>query len=104
MPGLEFIVHASDDTIVVEVAGEIDLATAPLLEDTLTATPANMNVVVDLTYVTFLDARGIAALVAARDTLRARGSTLMVANPVSHVARVLMLADASLHVGWGPTM
>ncbi|GLY42935.1 hypothetical protein Amsp01_089580 [Amycolatopsis sp. NBRC 101858] len=56
------------DAVLVDVAGELDLLTAPLLEDALTAALANgpSMLVIDLTAITFLPSVGITLLLTAR--------------------------------------
>ena len=58
-------------TPVVSVMGEVDLATAPTLERTLlgVAEDRTGEVIVDLTGCSFLDSRGLTALVATRARL-----------------------------------
>lgn len=51
------------DLLVVTVAGEVDLRTAPVLAEAFPATPTPVTVV-DLTRVTFLSAAGLGVLVA----------------------------------------
>ena len=55
-----------DDTVVLVVAGEIDIATAPVLEQRLTEAEAReaASVIVDLDGVTFMDSTGLQVLVA----------------------------------------
>ncbi|MEN3608808.1 STAS domain-containing protein [Plantactinospora sp. ZYX-F-223] len=74
------------------VAGEIDLATAPVLRDKLLTllrdqTPAVL--IVDLAGVTFLDCAGIGALVGVRNAAGEAGCELRVTDPQPFVRRVL---------------
>jgi anti-sigma B factor antagonist len=64
-----------DRHAVVAVAGEIDLATAPLLEGTL-RWYRECDLIVDLSAVTLLDASGLTALIRTRKRLRQTGHTL----------------------------
>jgi anti-sigma B factor antagonist len=67
--------------VVVEVRGEVDSYTAPLLEACLDGQVGRRKVrtvVVDLTEVTFLGAAGVAVLARARRRLLARSARLMV--------------------------
>ncbi|MBF6331299.1 STAS domain-containing protein [Nocardia transvalensis] len=68
-------VSVHDEATVLTVAGEVDLATAPALENAIEATlggkPAAL--IIDLSQVTFLASAGMAALVAAHQ--RAGAST-----------------------------
>lgn len=72
-------------TVVFSVSGELDLATAPLLDDRITTaahpSPGTL-LVVDLTEVSFLGVAGIAVL------LRQR------ARAVEHYARFRLVADS----------
>ena len=67
--------ETDDRHVVVAVAGEIDLATAPLLEGTL-RWYTDCDVVVELSAVTLLDASGLTALIRACKRLRQAGHTL----------------------------
>jgi anti-sigma B factor antagonist len=61
--------------VVVAVAGEIDLATAPLLEGTL-RWYTDCDIIVDLSAVTLLDASGLTAFIRSHKRLRHTGHTL----------------------------
>lgn len=84
----------SEDRLAVRVAvhGEIDLVTAPLLERHLLAAIASGRalVEVDLSGVTFMDARGVSVLVNARNAV-SNGSTLRLQAPSEPVVRMLEL-------------
>ena len=75
------------------VAGELDLLTAPELNDALHA--AGEDVVLDLRDLTFVDSTGLAVLVAHR---RARGASLRIEVPQPSVVRAFVLA------GFGETL
>ena len=70
---------------VVSVIGEVDLATAPVLERTLrdAAEAQTGEVIVDLTCCSFLDSRGLTALLATRGRLTHsnRSLGLVLSNP-----------------------
>ena len=70
---------------VVSVSGEVDLATAPALERTLrdAAEDQTGDVIVDLTCCSFLDSRGLTALLATRERLghSNRSLGLILSNP-----------------------
>jgi anti-sigma B factor antagonist len=66
---------------VLTVAGEVDMLTAPLLQEAVDEAlrdPAAGDVVVDLTSVTFLGSHGLAALVAAARTAQQRREALRI--------------------------
>jgi anti-sigma B factor antagonist len=79
------------DRVVIAVAGEIDLASAPDLTSCLSEHP-DRDVVLDLSEVTFLDSSGISALVHAQQTLHASGHTLGTTSERDHVRKVLEIA------------
>lgn len=81
--------------VVLRVTGEIDIATAPALAEVLqfrarVAEPGT-NLIADLTAVTFIDARGLAALLEAADTARSRGVTFRVTDRPRCALRLLEL-------------
>jgi anti-sigma B factor antagonist len=56
---------AGDDTLVLRVSGDLDLAASPRFSEELAAAPAARRTVIDLTGCTFLDSSGLRALVQA---------------------------------------
>lgn len=79
----------------VSVMGEVDLVTAPDLERTLlgvAAGPAD-DVIVDLSACSFLDSRGLTALLATRGRLKStnRRLALVLSNP--SVLRIFQLTE-----------
>lgn len=82
----------ADGVIVVDVRGTLDAATVDALRSALLSTlaahrPATM--VVDLTYVTFMDSMGIGALVAGYNAARDVGTSFVLRNPSEFVHRQL---------------
>ena len=78
------------ETLVVEVAGEIDMATAPELAQALAADVLHdsvQRVVVDLTAVTFLDSSALNALVQSQRVLAAREIAFRVVSPTDEAVR-----------------
>ena len=82
---------------VVSVTGELDLATAPALEDALLAVPEDAAgaVIVDLARCSFIDLRGLRVLLAARERLERlnRPLALVVGNP--NLLRVFKITRVS---------
>jgi anti-anti-sigma factor len=78
--------------IVARVSGEIDLGSAPQLEEHLAHTDGK-PLLVDMSHVTFLDSSGLSALL----RLRARANSLRVINPSEPVAQLLRLVDLYDH-------
>jgi anti-sigma B factor antagonist len=86
--------------VVVEVTGEVDAYTAPVLDLCLqsqAARPAVREIVADLRRVTLLGAAGATALARAQRRCRTRGARLMIATggrrDVLRVLRLTGLAD-----------
>ncbi len=82
----------SDGVLVVDVRGTLDAATVDALREALLATlhtqrPATM--IVDLTFVTFMDSMGIGALVTGYNAAREVGSRFVLRNPSEFVHRQL---------------
>jgi anti-anti-sigma factor len=86
--------YPSPDTARAAVAGEVDLATAPVLSDRLLSllhgqAPAVLEV--DLAECTFVDCAGIGALVGVRNAAVHTGRQMWVTHPQPLVRRVLDL-------------
>jgi anti-anti-sigma factor len=74
----------SDGTMVVDVRGELDLASTATLRDDLSAEVIAMRppgVVVDLGLVTFMDSTGLNALIGVQRNIGSAGVVLRVMNP-----------------------
>lgn len=79
----------------VEVAGDVDLTSAPRLERALqTASESARLVVLDLRDVDFLDCSGVHVIVKAAGRLRREGHRLIVLRGPTHVDRVFALTAA----------
>jgi anti-sigma B factor antagonist len=81
------------DPVVVEVVGEVDVATSPQLERRLLDLVAGgkLDIVLDLSEVTFLDSSGIGALVRVWRPLKTAGGSLTIRHPSPLVRRVLSI-------------
>jgi anti-sigma B factor antagonist len=100
MPDEALAVHQSDvDGVrLLEVFGELDLATAPRLCALLDAARAQRvrRLAVDLTGVAFCDSTGLRALLGAASEVRAHGGRFAIVCPPSgNVARLLEVVGAS---------
>ena len=90
--------HEESGVKVIEVAGELDIATAPRLCARLDATRAGRRprLLVDLTAVDFCDSTGLRALLGAASEVRAHGGRFaIVCPPTGDVARLLEVVGAS---------
>lgn len=91
----EVVVSRSEGAVVVSIRGELDTYTAPRLSGQLhdlINDQGNLRVKVDLERMTFVDSRGLAALVEALKWMRGRGGELTLANPSTNTSKVLEIA------------
>jgi anti-sigma B factor antagonist len=97
-PAMTAALHQVGDDVVVEVVGEVDLLTAPPLQQTIFAALEGHPpvVVIDLLAVTFLGSAGLAVLVEAQRRAGAWSEIRLVASgPVTvRPLRAIGLADA----------
>jgi anti-sigma B factor antagonist len=84
----EVTAREAGGAVVLELRGELDVATVPLLREALAAT-AGTTVVVDLQELTFMDSSGISAFIHARKQLARDGHRLLLTRPSPNVRRVL---------------
>jgi anti-sigma B factor antagonist len=93
-PGFQASIRSGCGVTVVCLAGELDLASAPQVQTTLQGALelGARSVVIDLSRVTFIDARGIGLIVGARRSATQRGATLGVSGVEGQVAQVFALA------------
>lgn len=91
---------SSNGTVVLEVAGEIDLATAPELQSRLDQLNAGDRIVVDLAKVTFIDSTGLRILITANEAAQAAGGSLAIVASEGPVTKLLSITgvDAWLDV------
>ena len=90
---------------IVQVTGEVDVATSADLADTIAravarAAEARVDLVIDLARLSFIDVSGLNVLVLAARRARADGGTLVLRSPSRHVRRLLgvLRLDAELAV------
>jgi len=85
--------QAEEGVVTVAVAGELDLATAPLIGDTFHkingAQPLHVHF--DLSGVNFCDAAGLSTFLAADRLLRATGGRLTLIQPSPQIRRLLTI-------------
>jgi anti-sigma B factor antagonist len=94
---------------VVVVAGEIDISTTPVLNAYLlnaaytTSGKGGIDLVVDLSAVTFMDASGLTVLLRADHRARRAGGRLRLAAPTARIARLLAITHLDLYFDLYPT-
>lgn len=88
---LNIAISQEADTVLVKVAGEVDVSNASELRDAINAKlpETTGELVVDLADVPYIDSTGIGVLVGAAHRARGQGAMLVVARPQRNVARVL---------------
>jgi anti-sigma B factor antagonist len=82
----------ADGAMVVDVRGTLDAATVDALRSALVGTLSShrpVAMIVDLTYVTFMDSMGVGALVSGYNAARETGTTFVLRNPSEFVHRQL---------------
>jgi len=93
-----------DGGAVLRIEGELDMATAPELEEALLGAGFDRRLVIDLTGCTFLDSSAVRVLVSsARDSEAAGGSLALVA-PDARILRVLQISGVDTMLPVHPTL
>lgn len=85
-------VETEDGRHVISPHGELDLSTAPQLDQRLNESLAEGETVLDLAGVRFIDSSGIALLVYISQTAREHGQRLELRNPSPQVEKLIKLA------------
>jgi anti-sigma B factor antagonist len=97
---LRIDVREESDRIVVKLAGELDMANAPLLQDAIESAElvAAKTVVLDLQGLTFLDSTGLRIILAAREQCWRRGQEFAVTPGSQQVQRLLSVTGVGEHL------
>jgi anti-sigma B factor antagonist len=96
----------ADGAIVVDVRGSLDAATVDALRETLLSTLHSerpISMIVDVTFVTFMDSMGIGALVTGYNAARETGTRFVLRNPSEFVHRQLRITGLAETFGLPPT-
>lgn len=98
----------ADGTTIVDVRGILDASTVDGMRTTLLGTLHNdrpRQMIVDLMFVTFMDATGIGLLVAGHESARELGTRLVLRNPSEFVHHQLRITGLTRLFGLaqGPT-
>lgn len=96
-PGLVITPGHAAETLVLALAGDLDIASAPALKRHLddAATTGSGRVVVDLSEVEFLDSTGLRVLLTARQRLHERGQELRLRPGPPVVQRLFELTQTA---------
>ena len=94
-PTLRVSVSEQTGHTLVALCGDLDVGSAPLLDETLERLrkAGRRSVVVDLSGLTFLDGAGLATFIKARRAFQAVGAELVLREPSVPACRLLALAD-----------
>lgn len=87
------VTRSGDDAAVVQVAGELDAYSAPMLEAELGRHGADTDLRLDLAGVTFIDSTGLRVVVSADNRMREGDHRLVVVDPSPSVLRLLQLTS-----------
>lgn len=80
---------------VVAISGELDVFTAPKLDEMLAESieAGRINLILDLTDVTFLDSTGLGTMVKALKRARERGGSLKVVATAERITKVFKITE-----------
>src|SRR3954466_7263078 len=96
----------ADGAIVIDGRGVLDAATVDALRETLVGTLQRerpVRLVVDLTYVTFMDSQGIGTLVTGYNAARELGISFVLRNPSDFVLSQLRVTGLTDMFGLPPS-
>jgi anti-sigma B factor antagonist len=97
--GLTVEVRQEPGHVLVTVAGEIDIATVPQLQERLAAAAASGRpLIVDLDRVTFIDASGLGVLASAARRAAAHGASLQAVSARHHLQRLFTITGLDRHI------
>jgi anti-sigma B factor antagonist len=97
---LTIALQQENERVVVVMAGELDMANAPLLQGTIESDQlaAAKTVVLDLQQLTFLDSTGLRVILAARELCWRRGQEFAVTPGSQQVQRLLSVTGVGEHL------
>lgn len=102
-PDFEVTVERSSGTAVVQVAGELDLASAPTLADVLRDLEPSCNrVILDLSRLTFIDSTGLRLAIGEHRRAELDGFDFVVAGATEPILRVLRVTGLDVSLPMAP--
>jgi anti-sigma B factor antagonist len=102
-PDFEVTVQRSSRTAVVQVAGELDLASAPALADVLRSLePPCDRVILDLSGLAFIDSTGLRLAIAEHRRAELDGFDFVVAGATEPILRVLRVTGLDVVLPMAP--
>jgi anti-anti-sigma factor len=105
-PGLALSVQTAGGITIAELSGELDIACAPALREQLLGLlrPGASRLVIDLSKVSYCDARGLAVLIGTGRRARLLGGFLRLAAVSPQVGQMLHITGLRQHLGVFPTV
>lgn len=99
MDGIELKVDRNGPGAVLSVTGEVDLTSAPRLDDEVTSLieGAVTDLVIELRGVSFMDSTGLRVLLKASKLIDSNGGKLQLAQPSEPVRRLLEVSGLDTH-------
>ena len=97
---LRIDVRREPDRVVIVLGGELDMASAPLLQRAIEGADLSENgmVVLDLQDLQFIDSTGLRVILAARKLCGERGQELAITHSSQQVERLLSVTGVSEHL------
>jgi len=97
---LEVEVRQAPDRVVLALVGELDMASAPLLQSALESAELDSKqlVVLDLSELEFIDSTGLRVILAMRKLCSERGQELAVTHGSQQVERLLSVTGVGEHL------
>ncbi|HEY2535709.1 MAG TPA: STAS domain-containing protein [Solirubrobacteraceae bacterium] len=97
---LQVEVRSEPDRVVLHLLGELDLASAPLLQGTLENAEADAPplTVLDLDDLEFIDSTGLRIILAAHERAQERGQMLALTRGSQQVQRLMSITRAGEHL------
>jgi anti-anti-sigma factor len=89
-----------EEGLALDLSGDVDIATAPIVEDELLRAEQSEDLIVlNLHDVNFMDSTGIRMVIAADQRLRERGASLRIVNVPGQVHKLFKLVGVLDHLG-----
>jgi anti-sigma B factor antagonist len=97
---LQIEVRSESDRVVLSLHGELDLASAPLLQDELDSAETDdpTLMVLDLDDLEFIDSTGLRVILAAHERSQERGQMLALTRGSQQVQRLMSITRAGEHL------
>lgn len=97
---LQIDVSQEDDRVVLALEGELDMASAPLLQSAVEGAEITTKpmVVLDLHHLEFIDSTGLRIILSLRKRCRERGQELAVTQGSQQVERLLSVTGMTAHL------